>query len=347
MNDPVHGPDRPLVAPDRTPWIQRLRIPVAITGGTGFVGSHLVETLLAAGVTPRVLVRHRATARWIGGHAVTWVEGDLADADALCRLVEGAGTVIHLAGVLRAWREDDFLRGNRDGTAALVAAMAEAAPDVRLVHVSSQAALGPSPSREGLEPEAPMAPISAYGRSKAAGEGVVADSGGLDWVILRPPAIYGPRDTDVFEFFRLASRGLAARPAGERFITVAHVADVVRATLAAAVTPDGGRRFHIGEPAARTLADLLDIVATAGGVSVRRVAIPRALFSVAGAAGSLAQAMSFRRVALTRDKAREITASHWSLGTTSSLERLGMGSWVEFREGAAEAWAWYRAAGWL
>jgi nucleoside-diphosphate-sugar epimerase len=243
MNDPVHGPDRPLVAPDRAPWLQRLRTPVAITGGTGFVGSHLVETLLAAGVTPRVLVRDRAAARWIGGHAVEWFDGDLADRDALRGLVEDAGTVIHLAGVLRAWREDDFLGGNRDGTASLAAAMTEVAPGARLVQVSSQAALGPSPSREGLEPDAALAPISAYGRSKAAAEAEVAAAREVDWTILRPPAIYGPRDTDVFEFFRLAARGLAARPAGERFITVAHVADVVRAALAAASAAFARRRL--------------------------------------------------------------------------------------------------------
>jgi nucleoside-diphosphate-sugar epimerase len=293
MNDPVHGPDRPLVAPDRAPWLQRLRTPVAITGGTGFVGSHLVETLLAAGVTPRVLVRDRAAARWIGGHAVEWFDGDLADRDALRGLVEDAGTVIHLAGVLRAWREDDFLGGNRDGTASLAAAVTEVAPGARLVHVSSQAALGPSPSREGLEPDAALAPISAYGRSKAAAEAEVAAAREVDWTILRPPAIYGPRDTDVFEFFRLAARGLAARPAGERFITVAHVADVVRAALAAAVAADGERRFHVGEPEARTLEDLLAAVASTGGVAARRLAIPRAVFMVAGAAGSAAQALGF------------------------------------------------------
>ncbi len=87
-------------------WLDQLPQPVAITGGTGFVGSHLVDTLCAAGIEPRVLVRDPSAPRWISGAPVTWVEGSLAESESLRRLVDGAATVIHLAGVVRAGRED-------------------------------------------------------------------------------------------------------------------------------------------------------------------------------------------------------------------------------------------------
>ena len=144
-----------------------------------------------------------------------WVQGSLEDTEALKRLVAGAGTVFHLAGVVRAGSEADFDRGNRGGTANLVAAVREAAPEARLVHVSSLAAVGPSPDPAGVGPEAEPSPISSYGRSKLAAESEVRALGeGFWWAIVRPPAIYGPRDTDIFEFFRMADRGLVAAPGG-------------------------------------------------------------------------------------------------------------------------------------
>ena len=134
----------PLVSSDAVSrWLAAIPQPIAVTGGTGFVGSHLVETLCAAGIEPRVLVRNPAEPRWIDGAPVAWVEGALDDLGALRGLVAGAGTILHLAGVVRAGREADFDRGNRQGTQNVLRAMADTAPTARLVHVSSLAAAGP------------------------------------------------------------------------------------------------------------------------------------------------------------------------------------------------------------
>lgn len=141
-----YSSNNPLVSAESVSgWLDQLPRPIALTGGTGFVGSHLVDTLCAAGIEPRVLVRDPSAPRWISGAPVQWVEGSLAERDSLRRLVEGAGSVIHLAGVVRAGREEDFDRGNRLGTRNLVSAVTLSAPSARLVHVSSLAAAGPSP----------------------------------------------------------------------------------------------------------------------------------------------------------------------------------------------------------
>jgi nucleoside-diphosphate-sugar epimerase len=322
--------------------------PIALTGGTGFVGSHLVDTLCAAGIRPRVLVRDPGNPRWIAGAEVEWIAGDLEDRAALDRLVGGAGTVIHLAGVVRAGRPVEFDRGNRVGTSNLVAAVARRAPEARVVHVSSLAAAGPSADPRGRRPDDPAAPVSSYGRSKLAAEEAVAELGNeRRWCVLRPPAIYGPRDTDVLEFFKMAARGVAAVPAGERWITVAYVADVVRALVAAAADATFGATFHLGEPEPRTLVDLLETLAAAGGCSVRVVSVPATVVALAGGAGSALQRLGFRRVALTRDKARELVARHWTADTTGSLEALGVNDVTPFDDGAAATWRWYRARGWV
>jgi nucleoside-diphosphate-sugar epimerase len=343
--DPLYSEVRPLVSPD---GLGEVDLPVAITGGTGFVGSHLVDILCAAGLRPRVLVRDPESPRWIAGRPVEWVRGSLDDEAALDSLVTGAGTVIHLAGVVRASREADFDRGNRVGTQAVVAAVRRAAPHARLIHVSSQAALGPSPDPAGLTTDAMPHPISAYGRSKLAAEEEVRSLGARwPWTIIRPPAIYGPRDTDVLEFFRMASRGLLAIPSGERWLTMAWVGDVVRAILAAASGRGRGRVLHVGQAEPRTMDDLLRRIAAAGDVAARLVRVPPPLVAAIGWGGSALHAVGWHRLPMTRDKAREILARHWTFITRPSLEALGLGDPMSIDDGARLTWAWYRAAGWL
>lgn len=344
-----YSPANPLVQPDSVlPWLEAVPQPIALTGGTGFVGSHLVDTLCGAGLRPRVLVRDADNPRWISGVDANWVEGSLEDVDSLRRLVDGAGTVVHLAGVLRAGRESEFDEGNRQGTANLVAAIREVTPTTHLVHVSSLAAAGPSPRPEGRAPEDPPAPISAYGRSKLGGENEVAAMGGSTrWCILRPPAVYGPRDTDIFEFFKMASKGLAAIPAGERWLTMAYVADVVRAVLAAAAVGAHGEIYHLGEPSPQRLDDIFDQLAAGGGGRVRIMRVPSAVIRAAGAAGSALQRLGWRRIPLTLDKATELLACHWTSDTVASLEKLGLGTGTLFAQGADTTWRWYRLKRWV
>lgn len=339
----------PLVAPDEIEgFMASVPRPVALTGGTGFVGSHLVDTLCAAGLEPRVLVRRPDRARWIAGAGARFVPGELADPGSLARLVHGAGTVIHLAGVVRAGRAEQFEEANRVGTANLVAVLRSQAPEARLVHVSSLAAAGPSPTPEGRGPESEPRPVSAYGRSKLGAEREVAALGGAGWwTVLRPPAIYGPRDTDVLAFFRMAALGVAAVPSGSRWISVAWVGDVVRAVLAAAARAEPGRTYHLGEPEGYEIGDLVRRLARAGGVPVRVVRVPGAVLSLAGMGGSVLHRLGLSGIAMTRDKARELTARHWTAASRSSLEALGLGPGVPFDDGARRTWAWYREMGWV
>ncbi|MGE5235929.1 MAG: NAD-dependent epimerase/dehydratase family protein [Acidobacteriota bacterium] len=319
--------------------------PVAVTGATGFVGWHLTGALIAAGLRPRVLVRDpaRVDASWVD--RVEIVPGDLEDREALARLVRGSTSVFHLAGLVRASSPAAFDRANRVGTATLVEAWRVHAPNARLIHVSSLAAAGPSASREGRGPEEDPAPISAYGRSKLAGEAAVRAGRG-EWVILRPPAIFGPRDIDVFQFFKLASRGLVPLPAGDRFITIAYVSDVVRAVLAAVLGPSGSV-FHLGEPEPFELSELVRVLAESGGVRCRRIALPPILVRAAGRVGDALHRVGFRSVAMTSDKATELLARHWTARTADSLEALGVPGFVPFAQAAAATWEWYRAQGWL
>ncbi|MCP4897500.1 MAG: NAD-dependent epimerase/dehydratase family protein [bacterium] len=340
---------RPLVAVDEVrAWLEMLPECIAITGGTGFVGSHLVDTLCAAGKRPRVLVRDSENARWIGNQPVDLVQGDLEDSEALSRLMTDAGVVIHLAGVVRAASAESFDRANRLGTRKVLEALHSAAPDCRLVHISSLAAVGPSATPEGAIPEVEPHPVSYYGRSKLGAEReVVRGAKGQRWLVLRPPAIYGPRDTDVFQFFKMAHSGWMAAPRGERWISVAYVGDVVRAILAAAAIGEDKRIYHLGEQQPYSLDHLLKIVAETGGVRARLVSVPVGVMKFAGIVGSAMHSIGFSRMPVTRDKMGELLAHHWTARTDESLEDLGCAEVTRFPEGAEITWDWYRSHGWL
>ena len=327
-------------------WAARTAQPVAVTGATGFLGSHLLDALLAAGIRPRTLVRDPARLSERARGIVEVVRGDLDDRDALGRLVDRTGTVLHLAGLVRAASARQFDHANRIGTENLVAAVAELAPLARLVFVSSLAAAGPSKDRGGKAPDDEAAPVSAYGRSKLAAERAVRACAG-PWVILRPPAIFGPRDTDVLQFFRLASRGIVPVPAGERWVSTAHVADVVRAVLAAASGAGIGRVHHLGEPTPHEIRELVAMIAASGDVRSRVLSVPRWLVRMGGACGDMLQRLGFAGVALTSDKARELVARHWASQSAASLRTLGLDGFVPFAVGATQTWAWYRENGWV
>ncbi len=327
-------------------WAPRIPRPVAITGASGFVGSHLASALMSVGVRARLLVRDPARLLPSLREGSDVVIGDVEDLASLGRLVDGCGAVVHLAGRLRAAREADFDTANRGGTESLVAALKQRAPQARLIHVSSLAATGPSSDAAGRRPEDPAAPISAYGRSKLNGETAARTHDG-GWTILRPPAIYGPRDIDVLQFFRLVAMGLVPLPAGERWVSVAHVSDVVRAILAATARERSGEVLHIGEPAPYEMRRLIAALAETGGVPARVVSVPPVLVSAAGRVGDAMQWLGLRHVAMTSDKVRELLARHWSARTAASLLSLGIDGFVPFPDGARATWAWYRQHRWL
>lgn len=319
---------------------------IALTGVTGFIGSHVAEALIEAGLAVRGLVRDPARLPGQLAGRLDLVSGDLSDRGALEALVDGAAVVVHLAGRVRAPRAQDFDAANRVGTENLAAATLSATGQARIVYVSSMAAAGPSAAPAGLSPEDSPSPISAYGRSKLAGERTVQTCG-LPWTVIRPPIVYGPRDIDVFQFFRFASLGLVPVPAGERYATVAYVSDVVRAVLAAASGRAEGRVLHLGEPEPLRLAEMVRTIAAAGEVRARVLPLPAGLVRVVGGFGNILQRIGFRDIAMTSDKAREMVARHWSARSASSLAALGLDGVVPFARGAAASWRWYRANGWL
>lgn len=190
---------------------------LAVTGATGFVGSRLIAVARVAGHEVRALTRGPRPSE----PGLAWIEGTLDSMDALAELVAGADAIVHVAGLINAPDRAAFDAVNVAGTAHMIDA-ARAAGVKRFIHISSLAAREPG--------------LSDYGGSKARSEQVVAASG-LDWTIVRPPAIYGPGDRETFELFKMARRGFVALPPGGRF-SVIHVDDLAHLNLTLLDAPD-------------------------------------------------------------------------------------------------------------
>lgn len=318
-----------------------------VTGGTGFIGSHLAEALRKRGDTVTVLARSAKKAEALAPLGVRIIAGDLADTDAVRKAVEGQDVVYHVAAANTALSEAAFMVSNLEGTRNIVEA-AQATGGPRFVLVSSMAAGGPSPRGQPLQGHEPPRPVTAYGRSKLAAEEMVK-TGTLPWTIIRPPMVYGPRDREVLKVFRMARFGIApVFGDGTQELTAIHGADLADALIAAGLSPDTVRRTYCGtHPDIFTSTEFVRSVAKAMGRQVTVIKVPHPVGRGILAVTETVARLSRRATILTTDKANEFFQEAWT-GDPAPLTRdTGWSARRDLTAGLADTWNWYRNAGWV
>ena len=298
---------------------------IAVTGGTGFVGRPLLRMAAEAGRPVRALTRRPHAP----AEGIDWAEGALDDPESLRGLVEGTQTVIHIAGLISGSRAE-FEIVNAGGTANMIEA-ARSAGVRRFIHVSSLAAREPD--------------LSAYGWSKCEAERIVAGSG-LDWTIVRPPAVFGPGDRETLELFKMAKRGFVALPPRGRF-SVIHVEDLCRLLLAlvdapesvgATYEPDDGRESGWdNRHFARSLGRLF-------GKRATTVALPRMVLSGASRIDRLVRR---DRAKLTRDRVRYFCHPDWVVRPDRRPPEALWRPEIRTPTGLKTTAEWYQREGWL
>jgi dihydroflavonol-4-reductase len=320
-----------------------------VTGGTGFVGAHLIDRLLTSGHDVTALVRSPARAAGLEERGVRLVRGDLANEPAIREAVRGQDVVYHAAALVAAIDEAEFFLSNRDGTANVVRAMEQLAPYARLIHVSSLAAAGPAARGVPRTAADPEQPITMYGRSKHAAEQVVRGSH-LPWIIARPPAVYGPRDRDNFlQVFKLVRSGFAPIFGdGGQELSMVYAPDLARALELLGSTPGiEGRAYFTNHPEVITTRDLVRSIGTLMGRDVRIIPIPRpAARLLLGAAGQVA-AVTGNRTILRADKAHDFFCPAWTGDPTDLMSDTGWQPHHDLAHGLPATKAWYLEAGWL
>ncbi|MBO9499280.1 MAG: NAD(P)-dependent oxidoreductase [Novosphingobium sp.] len=302
-------------------------VTISVTGATGFVGQALLDEAERQGVAIRALTRREQAPR----KHVQWVRGDLADTKALRTLAKGAEALVHIAGVVNAPTPAGFEEGNVAGTLAVIEAAVKAGVP-RFVHISSLAAREPK--------------LSAYGASKKRAEQVVKASG-LDWTIVRPPAVFGPRDTEMFELFRAARWGMLPVPQDGR-ASLIHVSDLARLLLA--LLPGGEDVTHqIFEPddGHKGGWSHQDMARAIGWAVGRRPFVPRLSKPMLLRAAAVDGFFRRGKAKLTPDRVNYMCHPDW---VCAKGKRPPAARWtpaIDTREGMRATAAWYRENKWL
>lgn len=320
---------------------------VLVTGGTGFVGGHLIDALLRAGDSVTALVRSPGKASGLVERGVRVVAGDLDDPSALRAATEGQDVVYHVAGLIRARSAAEFLAVNRDGTARLVEA-ATAVSRARMVLVSSLAAGGPVTRGTRRADDEPAQPVTDYGRSKLAGEAVVR-GGTLPWTIARPPVVYGPRDGEFLRAFKTVRLGLVpVFGDGAQQLSLVYAPDLAEGLAAIGrCNQTTGRVFYPCHDEVLSSSGLVETLARAMQRRVRVVRLPRPVAEFALGVTSLAAGLRGKATLLTRDKAHEFFAPAWTADPVPLEAATGWRAAHCAADGFEATAAWYRAAGWL
>jgi nucleoside-diphosphate-sugar epimerase len=325
-------------------------VKVLVTGGHGFVGSHLVERLVAQGADVRCLSRRAAPPERLAGLPVEIVPGDLESGAGLDAAVRGVREVWHLGALTRSRTRRQMDRVNHEATLALARLAAREPGLERFVFCSSLAAVGASPDGRPLTEQAPRRPATTYGRSKRAAEVALEGLGdALPWVALRPPGVYGPRDKDFLSLFRAAAQGLLPLlgPASRR-LSLIHVGDLADGLLAVGRAPGALRRawFVTADPPV-TQGALALALSRAVGRRVRTPVLPTGTARLLGSVSGLLGQLSSGPPLLTRERIAEVGEGHWICSGAAAAALCGWRAPTPLEEGLAATAAWYRAEGLL
>jgi len=318
-----------------------------VTGGTGFVGAHLVRALRARGDTVTCLVRNPAKAQALGWNDVQLIRGDLDDAAALREGCAGAEVIYHVAGRISARDRREFMRANRDGTANVLEAAAQRPPE-RFVLVSSLAAAGPTLPGKPIDETRPPSPVTPYGQSKLAAEQLVRTMAG-SWTIVRPPTVYGEWDRELLKVFKFARTGLApVFGDGSQELSVIYAGDLAAALVAAATAPAASNRvYYAAHPAVITSRELVRAIGRAVGREPLIVPLPRSLArGLLWTIGSIAH-LAGRATLLSGDKAAEFLAPAWTCRPDALARDAAWRAETDLETGLRRTTAWYRRERWL
>jgi nucleoside-diphosphate-sugar epimerase len=318
-----------------------------LTGGTGFVGSHVAEALLREGWYVRALAR-RPPENPAPRARFQWVPGDLSSQTDLAAASKGCQAIVHAAGLVKARTLEEYREVNLRGTQRLIAAARESSPEALFVLVSSQAAAGPAVDGRAVREEDPERPVSWYGLSKREGELAVAAEWKGPWIVLRPCIVYGPRDRGLLPLFVAAARGWVPVPAARSKIQFIAAEQVALAIARAAGRTDlAGRTGFLCDPEPVTIAAFADALARLPQRPARILRVPDSLVRIAGLAETLRETATRHSRPFNADKAREILAGDWVCDSDPMRRDLDLPPAVRLEDGLKASWDWYIDVGWL
>lgn len=325
---------------------------ILVTGGTGFIGYHLLQRLLSGGHQIRGLIRKTSRVPIDLQPHIDWYYGELRDLASLRAACQGQEIIIHLAGVIKSPKPNLFYQINLDGTERLLKAFREQkSTKGRFIYISSLAAGGPSKSRVPMTEDSPAAPVSHYGRSKyAAEEALRKTAGELKRIIIRPCTVYGPGDRETLHFFKIARFHIIPQIGWHRkLISMIHVEDLVQIiyrSLSAEV-PSFERFYAADSTPGYSISTIIKTAASLLGGWTVPIYIPQALLAALAALNDLGGRLSGFAPTLNLDKYREIKQHYWTCSARKARQQLQYEPRFDLVKGFADTIKWYQQKGWL
>jgi len=322
-----------------------------VTGATGFVGGHLAAELLKKGYLVSVLVRKTSDLSGLVHTGVELVFGDVSDKESLKKIFFDFDYIFHVAGLIKAKSTDEFFQANAQGTKNLLEVLFDSDYSVkRFILVSSLAASGPSSDSQPKRETDRSEPVSTYGQSKREAEKIALEfSGKIPVTIIRPPAIYGPKDKQLLNFFKLAKWGIIPLVGKDKnYFSLVYVQDLVDAIILAAENPKAqGEIYFVADGEIYDWEKAGDIVAEVWGKKPFKFTPPMFLLYLAAVASELGGKITGKAPYLTRRKLSEIHYRYWICDISKARMELNFRPKFDFRRGAQETINWYRQNKWL
>ncbi|MFN3695021.1 MAG: NAD-dependent epimerase/dehydratase family protein [Ignavibacterium sp.] len=322
-----------------------------VTGGTGFVGSHLVDLLLDKAYEVRCITRKSSDLRWLQGKDVKIYDCGLYDKEALKEVIKDSDYIFHVACVVKSKTSEGYFKGNVETTRTLIEAALESRANLkRFLVVSSQTVTGPSYDGKPVNEETECKPITTYGKSKLEEEKLVLSfKDQLPVTICRAPAVYGERDTEIFIYFKTFSKGLTTTIGfNEKKLSLIHVQDLVNGFYLAATNDIAiGKIYFISSEEFYTWPQINNITAKIIGKKPIVIKVPHFLVYTIAAVAQFAAMFSSKPATLNIEKAKDITQQYWICDTSKAVRELGYHQNISIDEGIKRTIEWYKEMKWI
>ncbi len=322
-----------------------------ITGATGFVGSHLADKLLEKNYEVYCLKRKTSSTRWLDDKNVNYVDGDLFSNEALEKCISGMDYVFHVAGVVKAKTKEGFYHGNYYSTKNLLEITNKVNPDLKkFVHISSLAACGPAKTNKPVNEETKPDPITTYGITKLkAEEEVEKYKDKFPVTIIRPPAVFGPRDTEILIYFKTFSRGLNSVIGFDaKYLSLVYVEDLADGIVLAAENEiANSQKYFMCFDEAYNWDEIGSITSKLLGKKALKIRLPHSVVYSVGYLAELFSTFSKNPATLNLEKCKDITQLRWVCSNEKAKQELGFKPKHTLEESFHKTINWYREMKWI
>jgi len=324
---------------------------IFLTGATGFIGSFIAAQLLEQKHTLKCLVRKTSDLKWIKDLNCELCYGSLFESESYAAALKDCDYIFHVAGVTKAYTQEEYYQGNVVATQNLLDAAIRINPGIRrFLFVSSQAAIGPSPSEKPLDENVPYRPVTDYGRSKMEAEQIVKPKiPDLPITIVRPPAVYGPRDTDVYHFFKFLKKRINLMVGNvDQLVSLVYVEDLARGIIEAAFSANTiGKTYFICENKPYRWSEIAQISSKILEKNYITLHLPLLLASGVANIFELTSKITRTPTILNRQKINEIKHTYWTVSPGKAQQDFGYQTKFPVETGIRKTIDWYKDNHWL